>query len=198
MLVFPGCRHRPISQGLQRELQRKRETIHYWCRTSSGESRWLGNKHERWGFMFRPGVTRHKKWRREIRAELSNLWGNGWSLEVHQPTQTPHDISTWRLQHDVCSECQLLLLLHLIYCYSTKIIAMVGARPQTELRPAPSEADTETESVSGQGRGRVRSVMSSQFYEKFKRADDELISSHQSQLMIEGMKEGILCQISIF
>ena len=53
------------------------------------------------------------------RSELSNLWGNWGSLEVHQPTQTTHDITTWRLQHDVCSECQLLLLLHLIYCCFT-------------------------------------------------------------------------------
>ena len=74
---------------------------------------------------------------------------------------------------------------------------MVGARPQTVLRPAPSEADTETGSVSGLGRVRCGDL-SSQFYEMFKRAHDELISSQQSQLMITQMKEGIWCQFTYF
>ena len=129
-----------LSHGLQwaRVLQRKRESIHYWCRTiqlrrESGKPGLATNMRDE--ASCDPGQEMKHEGERsasERRAELSNLWGKWWSLEVHQTVKP----STWHeLQHYLT--CLLLLFL-MNYCN-----AMVGAR-LSWIRPAPSEADTET------------------------------------------------------
>lgn len=203
------------SHGLQwaRVLQRKRESIHYWCRTiqlrresvASGKA-WLGNKHERWGFM-RPG-TRNEAWRREIslrererRAELSNLWGKWWSLEMHQTVKP----STWHeLQHYLkCLQSPRADVM-CCYCYFWWIIAMQWLEPDwARYARRPVRQTRRLGAMSGLGR--VRScdeehfILTSQFYGKFK-GKHEVISSLFTAIPADnpGMKEGIWCQFTYF
>ena len=134
------------------------------------------------------------------RSELSNLWGNWGRIFRSASADTDgtwhHHVETaaWCLQwmSVVVIVTSDLLLFHINHCNGwsqTPDWAPPGAqwgRHGDWERVWPGESTM------------LGSVMSSHFYEKFKRAHDEIISSHQSQLMITQMKEGIWCQFTYF
>ena len=116
------CRVCTISHGLQRELQRKRESIHYWCRTSelsreslAWQQTWEMRRHV-------PARGDPRQEMKERDQELSNLWGNLWSLEVHQPRPRHRHMTSARgdcMQHSVSAVnvSVVVIVIFDLFCY---------------------------------------------------------------------------------